>query len=111
MTPRGSVNAWKCEECGLLLVAIHVDDGVTPMLLGCRVTAGCTGMMISSGYPRPPIPEHILERLAWEWRKASTTQLKRWRRDNRAMFTHCEMGGLVLAPLSDAGRTVLGELR
>lgn len=45
--------------------------------------------------------------LAWQWAKASRTQLKRWRRENPAMYNHCVLGGLVLGPLTDAGRSAL----
>ena len=108
MTPKGSINAWKCPTCGGLTVAIHVDDGVTPMFLACRRTPGCTGMAVSSGYPSPPIPLHIRLLCEWEWFAPSSTQLKRYRREDPAMYEHCRKGGLEIQPITDAGRRLLG---
>lgn len=105
--PRGSVNSWKCPTCGLLTSAVHVHEGVTPMMLRCRRTPGCTGMAVSAGYPPGPQPYYVLEHIDWEWAQASRGQMKRWRREDPAMFNHCQMGGLVLRPISDAGRLAL----
>ena len=116
MMPAGSVNAWKCDECGGLLVAIHVVEGTTPFALACRALpsrpetdeqhakSSCPGRMISAGYPPPPIPARIYDAIAWEWRLPSSTERKRWRRENPAMLDHVSRGGLVLDRLTPAGR-------
>jgi hypothetical protein len=56
-------------------------------------------MGVSAGYPGEPIPDHILEAVAWVWRKATSSELKRFRREDPAMYRHCIAGGLVLDPL------------
>lgn len=104
----GAINAWQCDRCRGLLVAIHVADGATPIRLACRAE-GCDGTAISSGYPRPPIPDAIKTALAWEWRRATNTELKRWRRENPGMFQHCSAGGLVLGPLTTVGADLATE--
>lgn len=104
MSPAGAVNAWKCDRCGRLTVAVHIDEGVTPMFLACRASEGCEGRAISVGYPPPPVPEHVLKRLAFEWYRPSD----RWaRRQSPAMAEHIARGGLVIRELTDAGRAVL----
>lgn len=117
MTPRGSVNAWQCQQCSGLIVAIHIADGVTPMFLACRGTLGpgaanakCEGRAVSAGYPPPPLPLNIRDACRWEWREATATERKRWRRENQAMLAHVDAGGLVLAPISDEGRRLLSEV-
>ncbi len=62
-----AINVWKCEVCNALTVAIDIDEGVTPFMLGCRANDKCKGMGQSSFYPEPPIPAHIASALAWEW--------------------------------------------
>lgn len=96
MMPAGSINAWKCPDCGGLTVAIHADEGVTPMFLACRRTEGCKGMAVSAGYPDPPIPGHVVELLAWEWYRPT----EKWaRRKGPEMLDHVRNGGLALRPL------------
>lgn len=96
MMPTGSINAWKCDACGGLTVAIHADEGVTPMFLACRRTEGCNGRAVSAGYPDPPIPDEIVSLLAWEWYRPTD----RWaRRQGREMQDHVRNGGLVLRAL------------
>lgn len=111
--PAGSVNAWQCDECRAYLVAIHVVEGVTPMFLACRAIVdagrGCGGRGTSLGYPSPPVPEKFLSAVEWEWTLPSTTERKRWRRENPEMLDHVNRGGLVLRPLSDAGRRLLEQ--
>lgn len=107
--PRGAVNVWTCDRCAGTLAAVHTADGVTPMMLACRATDGCRGRMVSAGYPPPPIPVRVLDAVAWEWSTASTTQIKRWRREHDPMYDHARRGGLVLRRLTDDGRTILGR--
>lgn len=106
MIGAGSVNAWKCNDCGGLTVAVHVDAGVTPMFLGCRRTEGCKGRAVSSMYPDPPLPDHVLDALAWEWYMPGDKELRKL---DPATRDHCEQGGLVIRPLTDAGRAALHD--
>lgn len=94
--PQGAINTWQCNTCSGVIVAVHTDEGTTPMFLACRATEGCAGTMVSAGYPSAPVPEHIIKLLSWHWHKASATQLKRYRRENPAMYQHLQMGGLLL---------------
>lgn len=55
---RGEINGWLCDHCGQHTYCVPVHDGVTPMFLSCRTTAGCLGTGTSLMYPVPPIPEH-----------------------------------------------------
>lgn len=103
----GAVNAWKCDDCGGLTVAVHVDEGTTPMFLGCRRTPGCKGRAVSSMYPEPPIPADVLGLLAWEWFMPSAKKIRRMEPEMRE---HCRQGGLVIRPLSDAGRQALSTV-
>lgn len=112
--PAGAVNAWQCERCGGVLAAIHVHEGTTPMFLACRAphsapAPACQGRMMSSGYPPGPVPDRIRLAIAWEWRLPTSTERKRWRRENPAMLDHVNRGGLVLAPLSPAGRAMIAH--
>lgn len=102
MMPKGSINAWKCDTCGGLTVAIHADEGVTPMWLACRRTPGCPGNAVSAGYPPPPIPPHILDLLAWEWFRPTAQQVRRMKRTNPEMAAHIERGGLDLRLLAES---------
>lgn len=100
----GAVNAWKCEACGRLTVAVHVDEGVTPMFLACRRTEGCETLAVSAGYPDLPLPDHILDLVAWEWYRPEG---RAYRRLSPGMQDHIDRGGLDLRPLTDAGREAL----
>jgi hypothetical protein len=94
--PQGAINTWQCDTCRGILVAVHTDEGTTPMFLGCRAEVGCKGTMVSAGYPSSPIPDYIVKKLAWHWHKASTTQMKAYKRNDPAMYQHLQMGGLLL---------------
>lgn len=101
MMPAGSVNAWKCDKCGRLTVARHVDDGVTPMFLACRASGrvgDCDGQGVSMMYPAPPVPESIMEQLAWEWYAPSKRAY--WRLDD-SLRHHVDGGGLLLRAIGE----------
>lgn len=107
MMPAGSVNAWRCSTCSGWFVAVHIDDGVTPVFLGCRVPK-CGGRMASLGYPPlEQIPADVFDALGFEWHKITNTQLKRARRERALdVLAHVEAGGLVLRPLTPQGREI-----
>ena len=98
--PAGAVNAWRCRECGAFTVAVHRDEGVTPMFLACRATPGCPGRAVSLGYPSGPRPASI-PAPAWEWYRPDGKDL---RRQNAAMRNHIANGGLALRPIKDGAR-------
>lgn len=110
---RSEVNGWTCDLCGRTTYVVHVEDGVTPFMLACRAEgvdprdARCDGMGTSLMYPPPPVPEHVLRAVAWEWYAPGREELKA---QDAQMRAHVERGGLMLRPLTDAGRAVLKGL-
>ena len=88
----GAHNAYRCDDCRDYTVVIHVDAGVTPMLLACRATEGCMGRSVSLCYPDGPIPGFLLPAM-WEWYRPD------WQdpvmRDP-GMREHVSLGGLAL---------------
>lgn len=46
----GKWNHYTCQLCKGVTIAKHVDDGVTPFILGCKATPGCLGHAMSSMY-------------------------------------------------------------
>src|SRR5882672_1113027 len=48
MTPKW--NHYRCPRCQGVTVAMHEADGVTPFLLSCRATPGCTEWAMSENY-------------------------------------------------------------
>ena len=107
---KGRMNAYVCQTCGGVTVAIHEDDppGVTPLMLRCRVSDECEGMAYSSFYP-PEIPDpapapHVVwyrpvtKRAARAAIKATTSF-----KDRRAVFEHWSRGGSLMRELTDHG--------
>ena len=116
---RGEINGWRClneiagmkmdrPACDGITYAIHVDDGVTPMFLGCRATEGCSGTGVSLMYPAPPVPKHVLDAVAWEWYRPIGRELVEL---NEGEAQYVKNGGLLIRPLTDAGLELLKELR
>ena len=110
MSKRGEINGWTCDKCGETTYCVHVDDGVTPMFLGCRATGSpddCDGMGQSLMYPEPPAPPYVAAAVRWEWYtpapKEKTELLLK-----PDVLDHVERGGLLLRELTDEGRGVLG---
>lgn len=117
---RGEINGWACDKCGEVTYCVHVDDGVTPMFLACRATGAvgaCGGTGTSLMYPPPPVPDHALAAVRWEWYKPDPPK-RRFDTDTGKFFTppdsltpaerqHVEQGGLLLRELTDAGRAAL----
>jgi hypothetical protein len=124
----GRINGWLCDgrggrpgipTCGRITYAINVHHGVTPMFLACRAEgvepneAECKGMGTSLMYPENDPPAHVLDAVAWEWYKPDAVEMKRLRKrerqgkDNSGTVEHVEKGGLLLRPLTDAGRELL----
>lgn len=111
MSTNRIINGWHCDVCGRATIVVHVDLGVTPMLLRCRATPGCAGVGRSLGYPPFTPPQAVLDLVELEWALPSVTQMKAWKRAHDPMYDHVLADGLVLRPLTDAGRRVLDTLR
>lgn len=90
----GKHNRYRCDRCGESIVTINRDAGTTPMLIDCKVTEGCQGIMRSAWYP----PEAQIVSATWEWYRPRKSQMRRLRRADTEMADHCERGGLLLRP-------------
>jgi hypothetical protein len=88
------VNGYYCDTCKGTLLVEHVDEGVTPMFLGCRATSGCRGMSRSLGYPPPPVPADLGEP-THEWYRPLQDEFDGLA---GAMRDHVLEGGLMLRP-------------
>jgi hypothetical protein len=86
------VNGYHCPSCGRTLIVTHLDEGVTPVFLACRKTAGCTGQSHSLGYPPSPVPAYLGEP-THEWYRPGQEQFDSL---DPAMREHVERGGLML---------------
>lgn len=105
----GRINGWRCQACGAVTYCVHVDHGVTPMFLGCRVTDGCEGMAVSLMYPAAAPPAHVVWAVEWEWYRPTDKQARRMERKSPGMLDHVRQGGLALRPLTDTGRELLRD--
>lgn len=106
--PAGAVNMWICPD-GHHTTAVHLHPGVTPMYLRCR-HAGCQQMGTSAGYPPGPVPARVRKVIAYEWARATTTQMKDWKRRRDVMYSYCLAGGLILRPLTSAGAQLVARM-
>lgn len=109
MSRRGEVNGWTCDRCGETTYCVHVDDGVTPMFLACRAhgEAGSCGMGTSLMYPAPPVPDHVIAAVRWEWYSPDPKEKTTLYFEDPPVFDHVDKGGLLLRELTDAGRAEL----
>ena len=124
--PPEGIGARFREACGKITYAVHVHHGVTPMFLACRASGHepdhpdnpCKGTGVSLMYPSDPAPRHVIDAIAWEWYKPDAAELaqmrkrarRRARRGDHSEFgavEHVLKGGLLLRPLTDAGRELL----
>ena len=88
---KGKKNIYTCEECGGTFVTVDRDEGTTPFMTLCRVTAGCRGAAQSSFYrvDQSITPTH-------EWRRLTDSEAAE---QNPGGMQHHLMGGLFLRPL------------
>lgn len=84
---RGKKNRYRCEACHKSIITIDRDEGVTPFMLPCMVTAGCVGPMTSRFY----VVEDVWPEPSYEWRKPTK---KEYKRSSPAMKQHFDQGGL-----------------
>lgn len=101
----GRLNAYYCPECQGYIVTRDVDEGVTPMLLACRVKGDprdpandCKGTSRSMGYPRAetwPIPRVP----TWEWFRPEGEDYLAL---SEEMRDHVDRGGLHLRRIEAA---------
>lgn len=85
------LNKYTCNTCEGEIVTIEREPGVTPMMIDCRATEGCEGLMMSWGYQI-----HYDVTPTWEWVKPDINLLKNYKKKNPALFEHFKLGGLYL---------------
>lgn len=102
MSARGEINGYRCDTCGRHTYIVHVD-GQEPEANRCK------GQGISLMYPPPPIPAHVVAAVRWEWYEPDLEELPRLD-PLSGELEHVERGGLLLRPLTDAGRRALESL-
>ena len=90
VSARPKVNAYDCPICNKAAITRDVDDGVTPMLLGCRMTPGCKGLSQSRFYR---VPQEWWDCARFEWYKPTEKQARKM---SEGMRGHIQQGGLVL---------------
>jgi NAD-dependent SIR2 family protein deacetylase len=81
----GKLNQYTCNTCYQKITTEDIDEGVTPMLLGCRY--GCGGTMLSHMYQ----VDEESPTVDYEWYKPS---LREARRRGPMMLEHVKSGGL-----------------
>ena len=82
-------NAYTCQTCGGTVITEDRDEGVTPFMLACRATKGCSGMSESHFYRGPTVASD--KPAAFIWRKPTPTEYKA---SSPAMKQHFDQGGL-----------------
>lgn len=88
------LNIYTCRKCRGHIVTRHVDDGVTPFTLGCRVTDGCSGWMYSSMYR---VYDQTM-RASHEWYKPADEE---YRKLSVSIRQHVDKGGVLLRPSTE----------
>lgn len=84
--PDGRYNVYDCQACGVALLSVDLDRGVTPMFVGCP---DCSGTAASRCYSVKDPAAHLPIRMVW--RLATRGERKRERREGG---DHFERGGL-----------------
>ena len=85
------INIYTCMECAKDIITVDRDKGVTPFMLACRATVGCTGKMQSHFY-------RVKEGLkpSFEWYKPDNLKgLDKW------TMEYVEKGGLLLREIME----------
>lgn len=98
MSKAGAINVYHCPDCDGYMAIEHVEEGVTPMFLACRVKGDlkdpandCEGMMVSMMYPAKPWPIELEP--GWEWFRPTGQAFEML---SPEMRDHIESGGLAL---------------
>lgn len=94
-------NAYVCAKCCKPTVTVDVDEGVTPMFIGCRATEGCDGMAQSMMYPKHDRPAHI-PAPTFEWYKPTEAEAAEADKEYPGSLEHWKQGGLFMRPRTDA---------
>jgi hypothetical protein len=93
----GKKNAYQCRKCGKYTITVDVDEGVTPMLLGCRADGSleptCEGQAVSMFYPPEPWPDDVPTEPQFEWFRPTGAEYDAL---SPEMKEHVDKGGLDL---------------
>jgi hypothetical protein len=83
-----TINEYRCDTCGKVIVTVDRADGTTPLWVACRVTPSCAGLMRSAMYQcdQAQTPTH-------EWYRPK--KIKGTPDEKR----HLQMGGLLIRPI------------
>jgi len=92
---KARLNCYTYKRCGESFITIDRDEGVTPFMMNCRATPGCSGTSISSMY------QDIEGEPSWEWRRPTPEEYEQM---SPAMQEHIAMGGLEIYPIEPGKR-------
>ena len=84
------------------MFGIQVDEGVTPMMLGCQSTPGCKSMAVSMFYP-DGLGVEVFEQIKYEWYRVPKKKIKNLIPEAQQ---HALQGGLFMRELTDVGRSL-----
>lgn len=90
MTDKDRINRYTCTTCCKSIITVDRDEGTTPMMLGCRASPGCSGLMHSSFY------RGVSGRPTFEWRKPTPAE---YATASPGMRAHFAQGGLDIHPI------------
>lgn len=85
---KGMLNIYTCNCCFGHIVTKDVDLGVTPFMIGCKVSEDCKGTMKSSMYR--VFDQTMKHDFEWYRPEHPTDEMSQWERD------HHQKGGLFL---------------
>jgi len=94
----GVKNIYTCGTCGGHIVTQDLTDGVTPFMINCQATVGCSGRMTSSMY-RVFDPQDKL-RPSHEWYTPSAAEIVK-----PHLMDHVSRGGLLLRSVNHRNHT------
>ena len=80
------INQYVCEMCGLGIITVDLEEGVTPFALVCRATNDCEGKMYSRMYEK--VKQSLIPEFGWY--KPNLADVEDFQRP------HIEAGGLLL---------------
>jgi hypothetical protein len=86
-------NAYTCQTCGQTVITEDMEKGVTPFMLACRATKGCSGMSQSHFYRGPTVESD--KPATFIWRKPTKAER---RAASPGMRQHFDQGGLNIYP-------------
>ena len=90
LMPTSTLNRYTCEKCDGSIITQDLDEGTTPMMLGCRATDACDGTMMSGMY------QGVTGQPDYVWRKPTKVE---YMAADAAMCHHFNLGGLDIFPV------------